>query len=542
MAAAKPPHVTGEAVFTSYDGLRAEANGVLGALTFDCRALEMRSERILGALPPAASGDSAPFLQSLDMRGERLLLVGLARKITDFNRRPGVIGACVSLSEADREQAFRNDDPHLEELFSTIERATFGLWDGRPLPERLNLLDSVPWRETRSDYRFKAGTELLHMMDDSEIGLDEVMDACFDLIETSEQVGRVLVLPFAAKGTKPADRRFVESARAAAGEAAARRSDAWAHQGEARVADRLMAQEERIAHAERMAFGRKRLRMQEPDDAGRPGSIDDVLRRQVVIEKRLGHLERKLKIPAPVPNAGTAPMSPAFARPRIKSHRWNVAVLAASAGLALLLVLLAAGWFFLGGSRSGTDTGLRQPFAESSVQEPSDAGNSSSSDGTTATQQAGDSGQDAMTSGAGSLDSFDQAPAASMAGNTGSDDMASNPGGGTPGSGTGNSNAVTDTHAAHTAGNSGSDAVTSSAGGEILNSSDQAPLVLPTGNSDPDAAHPDMNVGGLNPATSVPDTDGTAGTGSEIDCNNPDPTALSIPQRRVCKEREAQQQ
>ncbi|MDE0698382.1 MAG: hypothetical protein OXH76_21395 [Boseongicola sp.] len=527
--AGKPPHVTGEAVFTSYDGLRAEANGILGPLTFDCRALEMRSERILGALPPAASGDSALFLQSIDMQGERLLLVGLTRKITDFNKRPGVIGACVSLSEADRELAVRYI-PHLEQLFSIIERATFDLWDGRPLPERLNLLDGVPRRETRSDYRFKAGTELLHYAEDGEVGPNKARDACFDLIEASEQVGRVLVLPFAAKGTRPADRRFVESARATA---AARRTGSRTRQGDARIADRLMAQEDRIAHAERTALGRKRRRGQEPDDAGRPGSVDDVLRRQDMIEKRLARLERKLKIPAPMANAGIAPADAAFAMPRMKLHRWNVAALAAGAGLTLLLVLFAAGWLFLGGSGSETDAGGRQPVAESSAQEPSgsdvtttgtDAGGSISSERTSAIHQTGDSGRDAGPSGSGvgSLESLDQAPATNISGNT-------------------VSNAVTRTPAAHTAGNSGSDVMSSNAGAEVQggggtsNSYDQERPLLPTAHPDPDAGHPETNSG-------PPDPDGSAGTGSEFDCENPDPTALSIPQRRVCREREAQQQ
>jgi len=388
LAAETPQYVTGEAVFTSYDGLRAEANGALGALTFDCRALEMRNERILDALPSAKS-DSALFLQSLDMRDGRIPLVGLVGKITDFNRRPGIIGACVSLSKKDRELV-SGSMLHLHELFSTILRATFDRWAGRSLPERLGLLDGVPRRETRSDYRFKAGTELLHMVDEGEAELcKDIMVACLDLTEASEGIGRALVLRFAAGGTKPADRRFVEYVRGGPGGNAARIRP---RETGTSTAGGPMARQERNAREGWMA------------------GIDDLIRRQDMIERRLASLEWRLKIHAPAANAGIAPTGTDFARPRVTPRRGNAVATAAAAGLPLLLVLSVAAWLLFRGP--GADVDTRQPVAESSSPEPSDVGRPNSSDRTSAALTADNSGPDVMNSsvGGGTSNSSDQAP------------------------------------------------------------------------------------------------------------------------------------
>jgi len=298
-------------VFTSYDGLRVEANGVLGPLTFDCRALEMRTRPILAAVPRDALGGDTFFLQSLAMQGLPLLLVGRVRALTDFNGRPGLFGACVSLAEANRGQASASERD-LEQLFSHIERATVGRWHGRSLPDRLNLLEDVPRRERPAECRFKDGTELLHRVEIGP-GRNEVMEAGFDRIESSERIGRVLVLPFAAPGTTPADRRFVEAARAA-------------------------------------------LRSKPAQ------SLNSLLGRLDTLERRMAHLERERRRPS------------ALARLREGLHLWRLGLLAAGGVLVLLLVLSVGGWHLFQAVRDGTGTGPESDCAdpELSVQEQGD--------------------------------------------------------------------------------------------------------------------------------------------------------------------------
>jgi hypothetical protein len=332
----RPSAVTGEALFTSHDGLRAEANGVLAFLMFDRTPLEMRSDQILTALLPTFSQDSAIFLQALVVEGERQRLIGLVRRISDYNNRPGIIGACVSLSEArgipEGLLEYLNDV-----LFSKIVDATKH-WAERPLPDRLGLLSDAPNREVVVDYRVKPGTELLHLLDASEVSLFEAIQAGFDLIELSNKIGRVVLLPKQAKGSKPADREFVASVRAASNEAeTAPQSAEDAVQG-------LLRQEGRIAMVEKAAKFRPKAGPVE-ETPTKPRSMEEVLRRQRIIDQRLTRIETKLKIGMQRQKAKVMPIDQLFAGQSRKPDRQNALMLAIGAVLAIILIVLLVIWF-----------------------------------------------------------------------------------------------------------------------------------------------------------------------------------------------------
>ena len=284
MTAALPRPINGTAVFTSYDGLRAEANGALGPLTFDCRALEMRAPQILAILPPTdARGGDAFFFQALEMQGAPLRLVGRVKRITDLGGRPGILGTCISCAAEDRDQVTQCIS-YLQQLFDRTITA-HERWRGRGLPERLGVLEGVPRRETPSGYRFKTGTALLHAVDPA-LSHRAVTDACFfDLIERSDQIGRVLLLPFAARGTKPVDQRFFDMVRTAAHKKATQQS------------------------------------------------INDILRRQVNLERRVTRLEQQWETPS------------VFVRLRRTLHRRRVEIFITGGVVGLFLVLSVGGWF-----------------------------------------------------------------------------------------------------------------------------------------------------------------------------------------------------
>lgn len=183
----------------------------------------MRSERVFAALSEMTSGDSAYFLQVLDLKGERFLLFGQVEKIIDYHKRPGIIGACVSFTQANRECAIQSIS-YLNELFRKIKYETLNRWSGRPLPERLNLLDDVQQHETPSDCIFKNEIDLRHIAEGCTLN-QTILNTCFDFIEASEQIGRVLVLSVATNVSKPADQVFITSTRDAVHKARAAQMD-----------------------------------------------------------------------------------------------------------------------------------------------------------------------------------------------------------------------------------------------------------------------------------------------------------------------------
>ena len=70
----------------------------------------------------------------------------------------------------------------------------------------------MPRYEKSFNYKFKDKTDQRHIVEGDKIN-DDVTEGCFNFSEVSEQIGRVLVLPFATNGTEPADERFIEVAR-----------------------------------------------------------------------------------------------------------------------------------------------------------------------------------------------------------------------------------------------------------------------------------------------------------------------------------------
>lgn len=357
----KPSAITGEAVFTSYDGLRAEANGILSFLTFDRKPLEMRSERILSALMPEVSGDSAIFLQWLMVQGENQFLIGLVRKITDFNKRPGIIGACISMPETS--QNLEHSMTYiLDYLFPLIENATTDQWAGKPLPEQLGLLNNVPKREVKVEYQFKKETKLLHQDEASTVKTDEAIQTGIDLIGTSKKIGRVILLPTQTRGTKPVDRQFVESVHAEVEQLraqaertrqqtpATRRQTSIPSTSPEEAVQTLIRQENHTVKMEK-ASGLSRKPESSENSPRKPSSMAEVLRRQENLDQRLARIEKKLAIKRQGQNPKGLPIDRSLYEQHEKANRHNVVVLAVGAVLTVMLIVLLAIWLFMGSTK-----------------------------------------------------------------------------------------------------------------------------------------------------------------------------------------------
>lgn len=350
----KPAAIAGEAVFTSYDGLRVEANGVLGFLTFERQPLEMRSDLILAGLMPTTSSDCSLFMQKLIVEGQHHWLIGLVRKIKDYNGRPGVIGACVGLQSGSTSSEGVEEYLH-DILFPIVETATFDQWAGRPLPERLNILSDVPKQEKSVEYQFIAGTMLLHIVDGNEVELHEVKQASFDLILLSKTIGRVVLVPKQTTGTHPADRQFLDKVQTAvdqavanaeqsvmSGQAAMRDLEAEPTSGD-EIVRRLIKQEVSTASAE-VAIGGRIKKAQAKNVVQKPRSLEEVLRRQEILDHRLTRIEQTLKMGAQSQRSKVMPIDQAFARNITKPDIQTKLILAFMSVLAFVLVVLFIVW------------------------------------------------------------------------------------------------------------------------------------------------------------------------------------------------------
>lgn len=362
MPESKPEAITGEAVFTSYDGLRVEANGEIGFLTFESKPLEMRSEQIMAALPPSSSFTSAIFLQSVKIQEDQQWIVGLVRKISDFNKRPGILGACISISERNRDLSGVGTFLY-DVLFPIIEDALSERWIGRPLPEKLNLLQGIPSRETHTPYKMKTTTELLHQVNIEDPNLHDIIEAGFKLIKMSPDIGRIVISPVPTKLSKPADKEFISSINASyqdalrrsallrqrgASEQSAISRSAQSQDSVENAVRNLFAQEEQVEEIEYSTkIAKRKPNISQSSAAQHPKSMKEVLRRQEIIGQRLTRIEHHLNL-AKRPHAkSTMPIDQALGSTKSMPDRLNFVVLLAGVGLAIILLLLFLVWFFL---------------------------------------------------------------------------------------------------------------------------------------------------------------------------------------------------
>ncbi len=93
--------VTGEAVFSSFDGLLAEGNGVLAPLRHFSEILELRGQEVFAALEDGGPDAYGLFVQPFDFGSGPQYLLGVVQLNRDHRNRPAVFGAAVSVSGRD---------------------------------------------------------------------------------------------------------------------------------------------------------------------------------------------------------------------------------------------------------------------------------------------------------------------------------------------------------------------------------------------------------------------------------------------------------
>lgn len=205
----RPTKIAGEAVFTSYDGLRVEANGVLAFLTFDQRLVEMRNAELLEVLPAYSTGESCMFVQEVIVEQKKYWIIGLVKKIKDYSKRPGILGCCVCTHHA--EDNLDDIRGYLYDVLQTSVDDTFeDMWKGRPLPKQLNILQNVPRNEYQPSYQTQQGSEMAFSTD--EVGQDAAVNAVKLRVQYTQNLGKVFLFNNATSGARPVDRIFVEAA------------------------------------------------------------------------------------------------------------------------------------------------------------------------------------------------------------------------------------------------------------------------------------------------------------------------------------------
>ena len=306
----KPDSVLGEAIFLSYDGLRAEGNGKLGFLTFDQSAVEMRSVELLSALPAQASGLACIFVQKFALDQEDFWLIGVVKKIKDYNKRAGILGSCVCI---------RFSDPKLDGvggylldvLQSEIDDTFEEIWNGKPLPRHLNVLDNVPTKESDANYSSNSGFELVYRTD--EVDLDDAVSHIMTRIYHAKRIGQVFLFPHETVGARPIDKKFVD----AIATMLQRVAEKEKHKAEQEKQESI--RQAKIAHARRTTISRDAESMKrkvqtlenqfiqsgieqhfEIDDADRDGDSvavltdDEISRHLANLNKRIARLEASL--------------------------------------------------------------------------------------------------------------------------------------------------------------------------------------------------------------------------------------------------------
>ncbi|WP_147127189.1 hypothetical protein [Shimia ponticola] len=341
-----PTSITGEAVFNSYDGLKVEANGEIGFLTFHNSPLEFRSDRVMKGLLPSSATTPSLFIQSIDVERDSLWLIGLVSKITDFNKRVGILGACVCINA--RSFDLTGVPEYLYDiLYPQVEDALSEGRSSSALSERLGILHHVPRVEAQVSFRMKPETELLHQTEEGGQLLDTVIEAAFGLLNVSQKIGRVIISPTAAKGTRPADEQYihmvqrkVQECRLAEEQAATRRELQRQKEVEIqRQQSQQMSLRNSFPQAQTKRSSHHAINLSMIDH----GTIEAIVQRQDEQEARLQrierHLQRKSQAKA-VEKSSFATLSPTSQGKDSSSRILLLVGLIA----ALILVLLLLAW------------------------------------------------------------------------------------------------------------------------------------------------------------------------------------------------------
>lgn len=208
MGDTRPNNIKGECVFTSYDGLRAEGNGILGFLTFDQNLVEMRGNIFLEALPAYTSDDHCMFVQMITIEQEDYWIFGVVQKIQDYNKRSGIIGSCVCthLTKYD----YDSTNHYLYDVLqANVVNKFANTWKGRPLPKQLGIIENVPNFEKKTFYKTKKYFETVWTNDvDPKTAIDTVMLQ----VEYNQDIGKVLMFNTPTSGARAIDSTYIEAA------------------------------------------------------------------------------------------------------------------------------------------------------------------------------------------------------------------------------------------------------------------------------------------------------------------------------------------
>lgn len=201
--------VLGEAVFTSYDGLSAEGNGALSFLTRNAKVVEMRDKEILHFTPSYLSQNCAYFIQIVQINDNNYWIIGIIQKINDFNKREGILGACICMKDVSIVR--KGEIRYLEELYQKISQEYDSKWRGKPLPTTasLGVISTGNSTNLEFNYRNSGKSEILRISD--EVGLEEVFGWMAGRISVTRDLGRVFLTPLGEGKLQALDRNYTQN-------------------------------------------------------------------------------------------------------------------------------------------------------------------------------------------------------------------------------------------------------------------------------------------------------------------------------------------
>lgn len=277
----KPDTILGEAIFTSYGGLRAEGGGALAFLNKEARVIEMRDPKILNLMPAFSSSEAAIFVQMISSPNKIFWVIGIVQKIRDYTNRDGILGACIAMSSVGSIQEEHLN--HLRELYARVCEKFDSSWSGKSLPSTtpLGLIPRGLEDVGSSEYNYKDLFEIIRY--GSDIDEYESIDWIARRILATRNLGRVFLTPMGEGELKPLDptyRQNVLKLEKQAQEKAYEREQERAR----READRAHREAEH-ARFERMA--------QETDSDTQKEVNQKLIRYIKELDKRLKALEEK---------------------------------------------------------------------------------------------------------------------------------------------------------------------------------------------------------------------------------------------------------
>lgn len=132
--------VLGKGIFTSYDGLRAEGKGNLSFFNSSEKVVELRIPSVLDKLPSLEHQVPSLFLQRINTNANSVWCFGAVSKITDYNKRLGILGACISMKDP-----FIFEKNHIDQVLGIYNEFVDHYLTklvGRPLPKYLGFSDA----------------------------------------------------------------------------------------------------------------------------------------------------------------------------------------------------------------------------------------------------------------------------------------------------------------------------------------------------------------------------------------------------------------